>query len=367
MRILLLGHAPSVHVQRWADALAARGHEIRLLTTDDAPGARWPGREVGRRFPLAALRIASARGAVRRELGSFRPDVTVAHFLADYGFLGAIAGARPLAVACWGSDLLINARATPLHRLRAGFVLRRAGLIHVDAAMLAEAAIALGAPPARVWTRPWGVDADGLAPERPWEERRRDSGVARILWTRQLLPLYDPETLLEALGLLRARGVPFRATIAGDGALRARLEARARDLGMTDAIRFAGFVSDEALRALYREHEIYVSLSRSDSTSQSLLEAMAAGLLPIVTDIAGNREWVTHRREGILVPPGDAEAVAAAVAEAVSPAANGAPADPLADFPAMVRAAREAVARRARFADTVAQIEARLAGLAGRR
>lgn len=373
MRILLLAHAPVVHTQRWAQALAARGHEIRLLTAEAAPGAEFPGRVVGPRLPVGALRYAAARGAARREARAFDPDVTVAHFLPNYGFLAALAGLSPLLLVCWGSDLLVNATRTPFHRARARFTLGRSDLVHVDAAVLARAAVRLGAPASRVWTRPWGVDADALAPLEPWAARRARAEAIRILWTRRLAPVYDPATFLEALGLLRRRGVPFRATIAGEGPLRAALEARARTLEIAGAVRFAGWVDEATLRALHREHEIYVSLSRSDSTSQSLLEAMAAELVPVVTDIEGNREWITHRDQGLLVPAGDAEAVACAIAEVAraKPLASGvegrAPSGAALDPAALAAAARAEAARRARFADTVAETEARLAALALRR
>src|SRR5258705_11430081 len=156
MRLLLLAHAPVVHTQVWARALGARGHEIRLLTLDAAPGAPHPGRAVGIGAPITALRVASAVGAVRREIRDFRPDVTIAHFLPDYGFLAALAGARPLFLVCWGSDLLINATRSPLHRARARDTLSRADAVHVDAAVPAAAAGRLGAPAGRGGDRPWG-------------------------------------------------------------------------------------------------------------------------------------------------------------------------------------------------------------------
>ncbi|HKQ18978.1 MAG TPA: glycosyltransferase, partial [Candidatus Eisenbacteria bacterium] len=71
MRLLLLAHAPVVHTQRWASAFEARGHEVRLLTLDQAPGAGHPGRVVGVRLPMMALRVVSAVGDVRRELRDF--------------------------------------------------------------------------------------------------------------------------------------------------------------------------------------------------------------------------------------------------------------------------------------------------------
>jgi glycosyltransferase involved in cell wall biosynthesis len=199
------------------------------------------------------------------------------------------------------------------------------------------------------------VDVDAFAPREPWAARRARSPELRLLWTRRLATLYDPATFLRALAILRRRGVPFRATIAGEGPLRPALESEARSLGIAGAVRIAGWLDAAALQALHREHEVYVSLSRSDSTSQSLLEAMAAGLVPVVTDIEGNREWITHREAGLLVPPGDEEAVACAIAEIARGTAG----------PAMAARARETAERRARFSDAVLETEALLAELAG--
>ena len=66
----------------------------------------------------------------------------------------------------------------------------------------------------------------------------------------------------------------------------------------------------EQLAGLLRESDIYVSTSHSDSTSVSLLEAMACGAFPVVTDIPGNRDWVTHEHNGLLFHPGDSAALA---------------------------------------------------------
>lgn len=367
MRILLLSHAPSIHTQRWARALAGRGHEVRLLSVAPAPGAAFPGEPIGwsgAPVPIPFLRYAAARAGVRRVLATWKPDATVAHFLPNYGFLAALAGARPFVLVAWGSDLLVNARRTPLHAARARWVLGRAALVHVDAENLASAARDLGAPPDRVWCRPWGVEVDALAPSTAWRQRFERAGTLRILWNRMLEPLYDPETFLRALASLKRGGRAFRATMAGDGPLRAELEAVAGrlGLGLGADVRFAGCVDEAAMRALYREHEFYVSMSRSDSTSQSLLEAMAAGLYPIVSDIPGNAPWVrgdADAREragdaGRLVPCGNDRLLA----EAIEAAA--------ADSGAEARIARgmSRVRAEADWAETVALFEARLAAMA---
>jgi len=324
-----------------------------------------PVQVAGRPLPVRALGTLTARGAVRTEARAFRPDVTVAHFLPNYGWLAHLAGVRPWVLVCWGSDLLLNARRTPFHRFRARQVLRSASWTHVDAEVLAEAAVDLGAPADRVWTRAWGSDTEAFRPDGAGavvegsDARGPASGERlRILWTRMLEPVYDPTTFVRALGHLRRRGVDFEATMAGDGPLRNAMESLAGDEGVADRIRFAGWVSADRLPALYRRHDVYVSLSLSDSTSQSLLEAMGTGLAPVVSDIAGNREWVLHRERGLLVTVEDDVAVACALEEL---ARDGGARH------AMGLRARAEVEARARFRDTVLEIEARLLALAGSR
>ena len=362
MRILLLGHAPSIHTRRWAEALSARGHDLRLVTLVPPVDAYpIPVRVAGRSLPVRALGTLSARGAVRAEARAFRPDVTVAHFLPNYGWLAHLAGLRPRVLVCWGSDLLLNAGRTPFHRLRARQVLRSADLVHVDADVLADAAAALGAPAGRVWTRAWGIDTELFRPDGEGQGGATPDGAAprgarlRILWTRMLEPIYDPATFVRALGRLERRGVEFEATMAGEGDLRGAMESLARDEGVAGRIRFAGWVGPERLPSLYREHDVYVSLSRSDSTSQSLLEAMGSGLAPVVSDIAGNREWVLHRERGLLVPMEDDVAVACALEELAREGEARR---------AMGLRARAEVEARARFQDTLFETESRLLVLA---
>jgi glycosyltransferase involved in cell wall biosynthesis len=357
VRILFLAHGPSIHTRRWVRSLRDRGHDLLLLTATPAADVGVPAKVVGSSWPVKGLQYLSALGAVRREIRDFRPDVTVAHFLPNYGLLAALSGTQRWMVACWGSDLLTNARRSPFHRARARYVLRKAPLIHVDALVLAAAAVALGASPARIWTRAWGVDAAAFS--RPADPRRAGNSLAktRILWTRQLEPVYDPEPFVRALGILKRRAFPFHAVMAGDGPMRAGVARWIEEEGIAPDVTLAGFVAEETLRALYQQSDVYVSMSRSDSTSQSLLEAMAAGIFPIVSDIAGNREWVTHRREGYLVPAGDAEALACAIAESSC--------DPEAQA---IRSRGPAiVAARGKFEDTVVELEEKLRTLAGSR
>ena len=81
----------------------------------------------------------------------------------------------------------------------------------------------------------------------------------------------------------------------------ARHESEAAALGLGARVEFSGLLAPEALARAYRRSAVFVSVPVSDGTSVSLLEAMAAGCLPVLSDLPANREWVQDGRDGLLV------------------------------------------------------------------
>ncbi len=97
----------------------------------------------------------------------------------------------------------------------------------------------------------------------------------------------------------------------GDGPLRGRLEAQARELGLGDDVRFAGTVRD--VRPFLAAMDVFVLPSLAEGMSNALMEAMAAARPVVATAVGGNPELIAHRRTGLLVAPGDAAGIADAV------------------------------------------------------
>jgi len=306
MKIAVLGNADAIHTRRWAGVLRGRGHEVRVFSLERPPAPE-DGIQVLPSWPLPGLlRYPLARGACARALDAFAPDLVEAHFVPNYGFLAALVGRRPFAVQCWGSDLLVNAARSSFHARRARYALERADVVLADARVLGEAALSCGAPLERLLVVPWGADLARF-PLAPL------AAAPHVVSVRMLEPLYDVATLVEAVPLVRAAVPALKVTIAGDGPARATLSARAAALGASDAVRFVGRVPHEELPALLGSASAYVSTSRSDSTSISLLEAMASGATPVVSDIPGNREWIVDGQGGRFFPVGDAPALARAL------------------------------------------------------
>ena len=318
MKIATLANAAVGHTQRWVSWFRARGHEVGVWSLERGPDALGAHALPVAPFP-GALRYPLAAPALRAALEEFAPDFVDAHFVPNYGLLGVLAGRHPLSVTAWGSDLLVTAPSHALQRARARFVLERADLVLADAENLAAAARRLGAPPLRVHAIPWGVSRARFHPRGP-----RTPGL--LLGTRMHEPVYDVATIIDGVAPLMARFPLLRLELAGDGSLRAALEARAAAKLPAGRYAFLGRLDPEAMAAKLAAADIYLSSSLSDSTSVSLLEAMASGALPVVSDLEGNREWVREGEGAWLFAPGDAAGLTAALERAYSspPAAEAA-------------------------------------------
>ena len=127
-------------------------------------------------------------------------------------------------------------------------------------------------------------------------------GGPQIVSNRKLEDVYSVSTIIDAFPGVREALGDATLTVAGDGSLRVALMRRAeRSIGI-GSITFVGGVDHDRMPTLLRENHVFVSTSLSDTTSVSLLEAMACGLFPVVSDIPANREWITHGENGLLVP-----------------------------------------------------------------
>jgi glycosyltransferase involved in cell wall biosynthesis len=128
----------------------------------------------------------------------------------------------------------------------------------------------------------------------------------------RLTAIKQHDLFLEMAHRLMPRSNTFLFLIVGDGELRAELEQKARDVGVEAATRFLGWQSD--LKTIYAATDIFVLTSRNEGTPVALIEAMAAGLPTVSTDVGGVRDVVTAEDMGLLIEFGNAEALASAVA-----------------------------------------------------
>ena len=259
------------------------------------------------RWPLArtVLDLARIEGAVRRLAP--RPDL----LLCFQTFLSGVAGVR--LQGSLGIPAVVWIRHTDEYRLSSSPLARLTGprvwatargvLVQSEAnrrEMLAELGRRSASLAARVGSR-LGVGPNGL--ELP---RAPGPPGGRVLTVGRLVRGKGVGVVIDAMAGLRAG-----LTVAGDGPERARLEARARRLGL-DA-RFEGFVSRARLDVLYREAACVALASRGEGLPNVVLESFAHARPVVATPVAGTADLVTDGANGLLVPHGDAAALRAAL------------------------------------------------------
>lgn len=147
-------------------------------------------------------------------------------------------------------------------------------------------------------------------------QRASMAQVAQREWVLINVARHESEKGVD--GLLRLardlsdQGLNYRLWLVGDGEQHAELRAQAQSAGIADRIDFLGFRDDVA--SLLRSADIFVSASHGEGMPLTVLEAMAAGLPAVVSDVIGNRDVVAHGKTGFLFPLAQPAAGAAAVA-----------------------------------------------------
>jgi glycosyltransferase involved in cell wall biosynthesis len=144
--------------------------------------------------------------------------------------------------------------------------------------------------------------------------RPRRAPQPRFLSTRNFEPYYRVENTLEAFALLKRRYPGATLSLAGHGRLEGRLRERARALGV-DGVQFRGRVDPREMPRLCDESDIFLNSSVLDNQPVSLLEAFAAGLPVVSTSTGDIGRMLRHGETGLLVPPDDPRAMAAAATE----------------------------------------------------
>lgn len=140
---------------------------------------------------------------------------------------------------------------------------------------------------------------------------QRTAGPLRLLYAGRLVAEFKRAPLIASVAAaLRGADVPFELTVAGDGAERDRLEARIREQGLCEVVRFEGEVTPSRVQELYRSHDLLLSVSDHEGFSFSLLEAMAAGCVPVCTDLPSLDRSVFVDSESCLLLPVDKVEVA---------------------------------------------------------
>jgi glycosyltransferase involved in cell wall biosynthesis len=329
-RVLYFSRDYTTHDHRFLSALARSEHQVYYLRLEKASHAfedrplppqveivEWAGGQAPVSWRDGLRLLASFKKVLRH----IQPDLVQAGPLQRSAFLTAASGFQPLVSMSWGYDLIQDARRNALWGWATRYTLKHSIAMVGDCDAIRRLAISYGMPDERIVTFPWGVDLRHFSP--PEVEGRRAAEPTNnatqpfvLLSVRSWEPIYGVDVIARAF-VQAARQIPeLQLVMLGNGSQAATLRQTFQQAGVEQRVHFPGQVSQSDLPRVYRSADLYLSASHSDGTSISLLEALACGCPALVSDIPGNREWITPGVEGWLFPDGDASALAEAIVQA---------------------------------------------------
>jgi glycosyltransferase involved in cell wall biosynthesis len=308
----------TIHVRDLARAMRELGHAPVILVggrgaaTGQFEAAGVPVRSLChlRRSlnPVEDVRALAELIGVLRDLA---PDMVSTH-TAKAGWIGRAAAARlGLPAIYTPHGLPVGGRFPPASSLL--FTLAERVASPWSAAIVcvseSERRLALAkhiAPPDRLV-----VVYNGVRDIPPEYRANPDGEPVRVCAVARLEPPKDFPTLITALSLLEDQR--WTLDLVGDGPLESEIRRLSKARGIAERVRFLGYQADPA--HVYARSQIFVLASRSEALPRSILEAMRAGLPVVATDVGGVSELVAHRETGLLAPPQDPAALAAAISE----------------------------------------------------
>lgn len=310
-----LGHKPYVLTTAWPGLPAQDeidGVVIKRIASPRADMRKLSAGE-GTRFIANALWVAqglAARWKIDIALPFFTlPAAPLALFLKRRRFI-------PYVLALQAGDV---PHRQPRHNWTTEALLHRgvkhvwrsAGAVVAPSESLAATARAFDPQPA-VDIIPYGAAVDGVTPKETYAH----SGDVRLLFVGRLEKQKGLDVLLAALAKVSS-ALKWRLTLAGDGPDWPVVAALAGRYALIDRIELLGWQGWNTLPPLYRQADVFVMPSRENGMPAALLEAMAAGLPVVSTSVTGAGEAVQDGKTGLLVPPGDSDALADALTRAM--------------------------------------------------
>ena len=235
--------------------------------------------------------------SIRKTIKKEKPDMIIAERTTSYGFLAAISGMHPIAIAQQGrTDLWPEGSVLyPFKKFIQKYAFKKADLIHAWGPVMTISMKETGVDMSKVLVLPKGIDLTIFS------SSVINSNKIEAIVTRSLQPEYRHDSILKAFEILNQKGIDFSLTIVGDGNRLQFLKDLAKELHIEKKVFFTGRIPNTELPKLLLQSNFYISMPVTEGVSASLFEAMACNCYPVVSDIPGNQSWITHRKNGQLI------------------------------------------------------------------
>jgi len=294
MKVLIAGPA-SVHLSNYCRAIKLHINQLIFLSETPFNIPEATKSYIVSFRGINIFRLLSNIKRLQKVIAEEMPDVIHVHQInrLAYFIYRAMNGTNiPLVTTAWGSDVLLVPQKNIIYRNMIASVIKYSSVVTADALIMIEAMKKLDTSNSKyIWLQ------YGIYPIIP-------SIKEKIIYSNRLhKPLYNIDIIIRDFAAFSAKKSEWMLYVAGEGSETPKLKSLANELKLSDKIKFLGWVDKETNNKNYSIASIYVSIASSDGTSVSLLEAMSANCIPIVSDIPVTKEWINDGINGIIRKP----------------------------------------------------------------
>lgn len=304
MKILLLSGASSIHTIRWANALADKNIDIHLVSQHK------PVEELNSKVNLYLLPNKGMLGyyiyasKVKKLIKQINPDLINAHYASGYATLARLSNFHPCLLSVWGSDVYDFPKKSFIHK---NLVIKN--LVYADKVASTSIAMAnqtnslLPNNSLDIAITPFGVDFNNFKNIK----YKEDSNKIIIGTIKGLETKYGIDILINAFSLLNKNLISINypkevfLQIAGNGPEENNLKQLVKDLKLEEKIQFLGRIEHDLVPNTLKLFDIFVALSRIESFGVAVVEAQAAFLPTVVSNVGGLPEVVENTVSGYVV------------------------------------------------------------------
>jgi glycosyltransferase involved in cell wall biosynthesis len=333
MKICYLATIDNPHTQRWVNYVRQLGHEVFVLCDKpyhyEPPGVKIISPQMSFATKLIAFRIfpkpygnnAFKPLAYRREINKIKPDVVHGFEALGYGFATALSGQYPKVLTPHGNDIFYDPKHSRVARFLVTHALRKADVITTNMPNLADfLERAYRIPRSKVRAFSWGIDLDVF--RRGYEDDvarvRQRLGIPDdafiVLSNRQMQRYWGAEEIIRAIPfVVRSVENVYFIMLRGFGAPEfvRQVEQEVETFGARKNVRFIhGYISAREMAIFLNLAHAFVSVPFSDLLSLCVLEGMACGSIPILSDLEAYKTRIRDGENGFFVPAGSPEAIA---------------------------------------------------------
>ena len=304
MKYVLIGDALSPHLLKWAKELSGRV-DLWVVSTQDFMPEFDSFLQLERRFSfkeqpsiIGWLKVFSQIPRLAKWLAKIDADWLNPHYLTSHGLLAVLVRRlfklrASLVGSAWGSDVLLAPQRGWLQRSLLNWVFKNCKLTTSDSKFMAQKMYELEAREVMVF--PFGLETMPLV-------STKDEFL--FFSNRGLEPIYNPFRMLEIFEQVVHFWPQARLVVANSGSLLTLMQSWIDQRGLSPHIELVGRLDAQTQAHFYAKARWFISVPTSDAVSVSIIEAMAHGCLPIVSDLPANRELVVDNVNGRVLPDG---------------------------------------------------------------